>query len=133
MAWPEGQALLDTHAFIWWTNEPERLSARGRTFIEEGTNNIYLSAVSAWEIAVKFSKGHLELPQNAEDFVLTRMGREGFLSLPVEISHALHVSHLPRLHGDPFDRLLISQSQLERLPLITSDPNIARYDVEVIW
>jgi PIN domain nuclease of toxin-antitoxin system len=130
---PEGRALLDTNAFLWWNKEPERLSARARAFIEEGANVIFLSAVSAWEIAVKYPKGHLELPQEAEDYVLKRVGREGFLPLAIEISHALHVSHLPTLHNDPFDRLLVSQAQLERLPILTSDANIARYDVEVIW
>ena len=130
---PEGRALLDTHAFLWWNEEPERLSARAHEFIEEGTNAVFLSAVSAWEIAVKYSKGHLELPQEAQDYVLTRVGREGFLPLAIEISHALRAGMLPPVHRDPFDRLLIAQSQIERLPILTSDPNIARYDVEVIW
>ena len=129
----QGRALLDTHAFLWWNNEPERLSARAHDFIRDENNEIFFSAASAWEISVKFAKGQLELPLPAEEFVLTRMGREGFRPLPIEVSHALHVGHLPALHGDPFDRLLVSQAQLEGLPILTSDPNVARYDIEVIW
>jgi len=130
---PEGRALLDTHAFLWWGNEPERLSTRARSFIAAEANTIFFSAVSAWEISVKYAKGHLELPLEAEDYVLTRVGREGFQPLAIEVSHALHAGHLPPLHNDPFDRLLVSQAQLEGLPILTSDANIARYDIEVIW
>ena len=89
--------------------------------------------MAAWEIAVKHAKGHLDLPISAEEYVLTRVGREGFRPLAIEVSHALHAGHLPPIHNDPFDRLLIAQAQLERLPILTSDANIARYDVEVIW
>jgi PIN domain nuclease of toxin-antitoxin system len=127
------RALLDTQTFIWLNSEPERLSARVREFIEDAASVIFFSAVSAWEIGVKHAKGRLDLPMPAENYVLTRLGRGHFQPLAIEVSHALHVGHLPLIHNDPFDRLLVSQAQLERLPILTSDANIARYDVEVIW
>lgn len=126
-------ALLDTHTFIWLNNEPERLSARVRDLIEDPGTEIFLSAVTAWEIAIKHAKGRLDLPMSAEEYVLTRVGRGGLRPLAIEVSHALHSGHLPSIHNDPFDRLLVSQAQLVRLPIVTIDRNIARYDVEVIW
>ena len=127
------RALLDTHTFLWLNSEPERIPVGVRGLIEDAANQIFFSAVAAWEISVKYAKGHLDLPIPAEDYVLTRIGRERFQPLAIEVSHALHAGHLPPIHNDPFDRLLVSQAQLERLPLLTSDANIARYDVEVIW
>ena len=127
------RAVLDTHAFLWWGTEPEKLSAAAHDAIQNGENELYLSAASAWEIAIKYAKGLLDLPQNAETFVLSRVRNRGFEPLPVEISHALHTYHLPNHHKDPFDRLLVSQAQLQGLAIITADRNIARYDVEVIW
>ena len=127
------RALLDTHAFLWWNIEPELLSPDAHELIADGENELFLSAASAWEIAIKYGKGHLSLPGDAESFVISRVTARGFRPLPIEISHAVHVCHLPPLHKDPFDRLIISQSQLESLPIITADANIARYDVEIIW
>ena len=125
--------LLDTHVFLWWNTEPEKLSKRAYDAIENGEREIYFSAASAWEIAIKYAKGLLELPDNAESFVLTRVRSRGFRPMPVEISHALHTYHLPMHHQDPFDRLLVSQAQLESLAIVTADPSIARYDVEIVW
>jgi PIN domain nuclease of toxin-antitoxin system len=127
------RALLDTHTFIWLNNEPERITARVRGLVEDGTNLVFLSAVAAWEISVKNAKGHLDLPLPAEDYVFTRIEREGLEPLAIELNHALRVGDLPPIHKDPFDRLLIAQSQLEDLPILTNDRNIARYDVEIIW
>lgn len=127
------RALLDTHSFLWSTADPDRLSSRARTFIEEPANDIFLSAATAWEIAIKYARGRLDLPEEVDSFVISRVAGLGLQHLQIEISHALHVARLPRLHDDPFDRLLVAQAQLEELPLITSDPGIARYDVEIIW
>jgi PIN domain nuclease of toxin-antitoxin system len=127
------RALLDTHTFIWLNSEPERIPSRVRDLIEEATNEVFFSAVAAWEISVKNARGHLDLPTSAEEYVFTRIEREGFEPLPIDLNHALHSGNLPRIHGDPFDRLLVAQAQLEDLPILTNDRNIARYDVEVIW
>lgn len=125
--------LLDTSAFLWSNIEPARLSSRAASLIQDGANDLVLSAVSAWEVAIKHRLGQLELPQEPGPYVSSRIVLDRLSALPIEISHALQVSALPLLHRDPFDRLLIAQAQLERLPILTSDPNITRYDVEVIW
>jgi PIN domain nuclease of toxin-antitoxin system len=127
------RVLLDTHTFIWWNNEPERLSERVHSLISDEGVEVFFSAVSAWEISVKYGKGRLQLPVPPVEFVLTRVYREGFQALPIDINHAVNVGRLPPIHNDPFDRLLVAQSQLQGFPILTSDANIARYDVEVIW
>jgi PIN domain nuclease of toxin-antitoxin system len=127
------KAILDTHAFLWWNLDDPRLSERARAFISDGGNEIYLSAASAWEIAIKVAKGRLTLPEAPDQYVANRMGRHRFTALPIELSHALHVYGLPQIHSDPFDRLLVAQSQMEQLPILTVDDNIARYEVEIVW
>ncbi len=113
--------------------EPERLSDSAREIVFDGTNEIYLSAVSAWEVAIKYSRKRLELPSEPQVYIPERLSAFNFQSLDVVMPHATRVAVLPMHHRDPFDRLLVAQSQIERLPIITSDANIARYDVEVIW
>jgi PIN domain nuclease of toxin-antitoxin system len=127
------RALLDTHSFLWTTLDDPRLSTVARQLIEDGANDIFLSAVTAWEIAIKHSVRRLDLPQAPEPYISSRIAIFGFEPLPISISHALRVAVLPRVHADPFDRLLVAQSQVERLPIITSDPHIVRYGVETIW
>ena len=127
------KCLLDTHTFLWWCLGADQISARARRIIADGRNEIYLSTASAWEIAIKAGKGRLTLPEDPADFVVDRMNRHRFLALPIQASHALHVYTLPAHHADPFDRLLIAQSQLESLPLLTNDEEIRRYEVKVIW
>jgi PIN domain nuclease of toxin-antitoxin system len=125
--------LLDTHTFLWWNMGDERLSPRASQFIADGQNEIFLSAASAWEIAIKARRGRLVLPEQPAHYVVQRLARHHFQSLPVQLSHALHVFNLPDYHQDPFDRLLVAQSQLENLPLLTGDEAIKRYGVEIIW
>jgi PIN domain nuclease of toxin-antitoxin system len=125
--------LLDTHAFLWWCLGAEQLSPHAADIIADGRNEIYFSSASAWEIAIKTGKGRLTLPEEPAQFVVSRMNQHRFLALPVQISHAMHVAELPPFHADPFDRLLIAQSQLESLPLITKDEEMQRYAVETIW
>jgi len=127
------RALLDTHTFLWWNLDAPQLSAEVRAFIANGDNEIFLSAASAWEIAIKAAKGRLTLPEPPDQYVAERMRLHHFSALPIELSHALEVYRLPDIHQDPFDRLLIAQSQLEKMPLLTADSEINRYQVEVIW
>ncbi len=127
------RALLDTHAFLWWNTGDPQLSDRVREIIADGDNEIWFSAASAWEIALKAGKGRLLLPEQPREYVLKRLALHGFRALAVEVQHALAVHELPAVHSDPFDRLLVAQSRAERLPLLSADPEIARYDVEVIW
>ena len=127
------KALLDTHTFLWWNLDAPQLSTAARHFIGNGENEIYLSAASAWEIAIKYGKNRLELPEAPELYIAKRLAQHQFLGLPIQISHTTHVHKLPQIHADPFDRLLIAQSQLEGLPLLTADSLIQQYDVQIIW
>jgi PIN domain nuclease of toxin-antitoxin system len=125
--------LLDTHTFLWGIAEPTRLSPTARKIMEDGNNEILVSAASAWEIAIKTQLGKLRLPARPEAFISEQLLKHRFNSLPVSFSHALHVFALPLLHRDPFDRLLISQSMLEQLPILTADAKVRQYRVKTIW
>lgn len=127
------KALLDTNAFLWWNLDDPRLSQQVRGIISDGNNEIYLSAVSAWEIAIKTALGRLTLPEPPQDYVLNRMTHHYIKALPIEINHTLQVFSLEPVHKDPFDRLLVAQSQLEKIPILTTNTAIAEYDVETIW
>jgi PIN domain nuclease of toxin-antitoxin system len=127
------KALLDTHTFLWWNMNDPQLSRTAREFIIDGSNEIYLSAASAWEITLKAAKGRLILPETPGKYIADRINHNQFISLPVQISHAVEVFHLSEIHNDPFDRLLIAQSRLEDLAIITIDERIKDYEVETIW
>ncbi|MFO7772510.1 MAG: type II toxin-antitoxin system VapC family toxin [Dehalococcoidia bacterium] len=127
------RALLDTHAFLWWITDDHQLSDHARRVIGHGGNELFLSAASGWEIATKVRLGKLDLPDNLESFVLEQMALNAIESLPIRMSHALHVHTLPDYHRDPFDRLLVSQAQLENLPILTADPQVAQYAIRIIW
>jgi PIN domain nuclease of toxin-antitoxin system len=125
--------LLDTHTFLWWNMDDAQLSPLARELIVDGNNEIFLSAATAWEIAIKTARGHLTLPEDPTRYFSNRMSLHGFQALPVQIHHAVQVYKLPMHHADPFDRLLIAQSQIESMPLISVDADIRKYEVEVIW
>jgi len=125
--------LLDTHCWLWWITTPERLAPRIQELIVDGQNEVYLSAASGWEIAIKYALGKLVLPEEPEKFVPSRLMRDAILPLPIHHAHALRVGTLPLHHRDPFDRLLISQAQVEHLPIVTVDRQLEAYDVELIW
>jgi len=127
------KALLDTHVFLWWITDDQRLSSRVREIIADGTNEILFSAASGWEIAIKTRLGRLQLPNDPEIFIPEQLELNAIEVLPVQIGHALHVYQLPSHHRDPFDHLLIAQARLEKLPILTADPQISRYPVEIIW
>jgi PIN domain nuclease of toxin-antitoxin system len=125
--------LLDTHTFLWWNMDDAQLSPLAKETIADGDNEIFLSAATAWEIAIKTARGRLELPEDPTRYVSSRMNLHGFQALPVQIHHAVQVYKLPMHHADPFDRLLITQSQIESMPLISVDAEIRKYEVEVVW
>lgn len=125
--------LLDTHTFLWWNMDDAQLSSLARELIANGNNEIFLSAASAWEIAIKTARGRLTLPEDPTRYVSNRLSLHGFQALPVQIHHAVQVYKLPLHHTDPFDRLLIAQSQIESMSMISVDIEIRKYEVEVIW
>lgn len=127
------RALLDTHTFLWWDLDDPHISALAGELIGSDESEILVSTASLWEIAIKASRRRLELPGPVERYVPSRLATYRFKPLPVTVEHALRVAALPPIHGDPFDRLLVAQAQVEGLPIITADPAIGRYDVDTIW
>lgn len=125
--------LIDTHCWLWWFLDPERLNSESRKLIASRHNEIFLSAVSSWEIVIKVGLGKLTLPLPPKEYIPSRLAKQGMSSLPVKQAHALQVGELPDHHRDPFDRLLIAQAQVEALSLLTADPQIKNYDVQILW
>jgi PIN domain nuclease of toxin-antitoxin system len=127
------RALLDTHVFLWWLVDDPQLPQNVRDIISDGSNDMYFSAAGCWEIAVKARLGKMTLPDKPDVFIADQLALNGIQSLPIQSSHALHVFNLPALHRDPFDRILVAQAQLENMPIITADPLIALYQVQLVW
>jgi len=125
--------LLDTHALLWWIMNDPRLSAKATSIIAAPENTIYVSAASAWEIAVKTQIGKLKLVQPASQYIPAQMTTNGFVDLPISLAHALHIHSLPLHHRDPFDRILVVQAQLEEMVLLSADPLMSHYIVDVRW
>ncbi|MCA9980710.1 MAG: type II toxin-antitoxin system VapC family toxin [Anaerolineales bacterium] len=96
-------------------------------------NEVYLSAVSVWEIGIKYARGRLTLPEPPDQYVVSRLALHQFQPLPIEMRHAAQIYRLPDIHRDPFDRLLVVQSQIENMPLLTGDSTLASYQVEIVW
>ncbi len=122
--------LLDTHVFLWLLTEPERLGD-GLELARAPDTELIVSAASSWEIAVKHRLGKLTLPEPPARYVPSRLRAIGATAMAVEHAHALAVSELPDLHSDPFDRLLVAQALVLGLRIMSSDPQVARYPVEV--
>lgn len=120
--------LLDTHIFIWWDRRLARVPPPLRAAIEDGANNIFVSAATVWEIAIKRALGKLEFPAP----ILETIAGLKFDLLSITGAHAEHAGRLPRHHNDPFDRMLIAQSMLEGLVLGTQDPKLKPYGVATL-
>lgn len=120
--------LLDTHIFLWLQTEPERLGAH-LVAVEDARTELVVSAASSWEIAIKHGLGRLPLPEPPERYVPERIRALAAEGLAITHSHALAVAQLPRLHRDPFDRLLVAQAGLLDLAILTADPDVAQYPV----
>lgn len=127
------RVLLDTHAFLWWIGDDPRLSERAREVLSDGDNDLVFSAASGWEIAIKARLGRLHVPGDLNTYLFRQLTENYTSVLPVHLSHALRVHALPEHHRDPFDRLLVAQAIVEEIPLLSADPRIARYPVEVVW
>ena len=120
--------LLDTNALLWALSDPDRLAKSAAEAIREPTNEVFASVVNAWEIGVKRAKGRLRGELDLERM----LDRHDFKVLPVTMAHALAVESLPPQHHDPFDRMLIAQTQVEGLVLVTSDQKMLRYEIAVL-
>ena len=121
--------LLDTCVLLWWLDDPNTLlSEQALTAIKEPDNKIIVSVVSVWEIAIKKTLGKLESPDNLKEVIADAE----FEFMPIDYEHAWQVKDLPSHHRDPFDRLLVSQAQIERLTLVTRDAQLKTYDVPIL-
>jgi PIN domain nuclease of toxin-antitoxin system len=123
------QLLVDSHVLLWHVLDDSRLGPGPTAAIEADDAEVLVSTASLWEIAIKTGLGKLDAPDDLPQHVLEL----GFELLPIAPEHAWQVRSLPHHHSDPFDRMLIAQAQLERLPIVSADPAFADYDVTVIW
>lgn len=122
--------LLDTHLVLWWmAGEPSRISKRALAALGSAGNVPVISAVTVWEAAIKRGLGKLEAPAD----LLAQLERAGVELLPISARHADRVASLPLHHRDPFDRLLVAQAAVEKLPLVSDDESLRRYEVEIVW
>ena len=127
------RVLLDTAAFLWAVSGDPEFSQEAREVFTDPGNEIYLSSVSAWEIAVKHALGKLPLPEPPGRFVPLQRKQHSIDPLPLDEDAALHLSRLPLLHRDPFDRMLVCQAIVNHLTILTSDELIQQYPVPTIW
>jgi PIN domain nuclease of toxin-antitoxin system len=125
--------LLDTGVWLWSLLEPERLSRKAQDVITDLEQEIFLSAATSWEIAIKSSQGKLRLLQPAQLLVPQFMREQGLRPLPISLGHTLAVASLPLHHRDPFDRLLIAQALEEKMALLTADRAFEKYGVDMVW
>ncbi|MDD5404773.1 MAG: type II toxin-antitoxin system VapC family toxin [Sulfuricella sp.] len=125
--------LLDTHAFIWWDRDPERLPPRVYSACENQDNRLYLSIASVWEMQIKVALGKLSFQQPLQEIIERQKNENGVSILPVSLAHVWQLGTLPAHHNDPFDRMLVAQAAADKLALVTADRHIARYSVELFW
>jgi PIN domain nuclease of toxin-antitoxin system len=124
--------LIDTMVMILLGRDPGRLRRSTLAVLSDPETSVALSVASAWEIAIKTHQGRLELPAPAPQYIDERVLRFGFTVMPIHLQHVYVAGSLESIHKDPFDRLLIAQAMVERVPVVTSDAVFARYGVEVI-
>ena len=125
--------LLDTHAVLWWATGSGKLSKKAASAISSQANEPFLSAVSAWEIAVKLRKGTLSLPRHLAAEIPRLPSRLGFPVLEMRWAHAERAASWDLAHGDPFDRILAAHSEIEKIPLVTCDPAFLDFGIKTIW
>ena len=124
--------LLDTHCFLWHFREPARLSAGARAVLADPSVALWLSTASIWEIVIKERSGKLTLPEPVSDFVDTRVTAIGCAVLAIEQPHLRVLASLDMHHRDPFDRMLVAQAIVERLTIVSGDPQLRNYAVPLI-
>lgn len=126
------KVLLDTHTFIWWNGDLSLLSRAARSICEDKENILMLSLVSIWEMQIKGQLGKLAFHQPLPEIIESQQRDNGVELLSVTTEHIYALQNLPSHHRDPFDRLLIAQANIEKIPVVTSDPLFQRYEVDVL-
>ncbi len=128
------KVILDTAVFLWMIfGEESKITKRGLKVLEDEKNELFFSVVSAWEIAIKYSIGKLELENPPQQWLPDIVIKMGLQQIPILQGHALAVAELPSHHKDPFDRLLVSQAKTEGMSIISPDPIFKKYRVKTIW
>jgi PIN domain nuclease of toxin-antitoxin system len=127
------KVLLDTHAFLWAITDDPKLTPLARRIFSAGDNELFLSVASVWEMLTKVQIGKLPFPKSPGAYIKQEMARNNVRPLPILMTHALHLERLPRHHRDPFDRILVSQSVVEGMPLLSADPQLKNYGAALMW
>ena len=117
--------LIDTHVYLWWLDQPTKISKAAHSVIENVKNTVFVSAAVPWEITIKKSIGKLDVTNDVMDYMI----KDEFLPLSIDHAHSLALKRLPAHHHDPFDRIQIAQAWIEDLTFITRDKNILKYDL----
>jgi PIN domain nuclease of toxin-antitoxin system len=125
--------LLDTHALLWWLFNDPKLSTKAHDIISNSNNIIIVSSISAWEISTKHRLGKLPEAGDIVDNLTSYLKVSNFSVLEISLEHALLAGKLPPFHRDPFDRMLIAQSLIEKIPIITVDHAFKDYSIPIIW
>jgi len=125
--------LIDTHCWLWWLSAPDKINRRAQRLVANRDHEVFLSAASCWEMAIKVALGKLRIEEPLHLFVPSRLAAQGMQQLAVTHAHALRVALLPHHHRDPFDRMLVAQAQLEGLTILTADRQLEPYDVDTVW
>ena len=123
--------LLDTHIIIWFITNDVKLSKKIKNIIEDSNNRCFISIVSYWELSIKYSLGRLDLNSTVEE-IFNIIEKSGFDILPITLNHIIQLSKLEHFHNDPFDRLIISQSVIENLHLVSNDNYFPAYNIQLI-
>jgi len=123
--------LIDTHVLLWGLQDEDRLSDRVRNLLP--VEDVWISVASLWEIIAKVQVGKLSLPRPVGEYLSEKLLGNGVSVLPLTFAHVRRLADLPLHHRDPFDRILVAQSLEEKLPLISADPLVKKYSVQLIW
>jgi PIN domain nuclease of toxin-antitoxin system len=126
------QILIDTHTLVWWMVDSSRLSRRASEILSDPSNSILVSAVVAWELAMKVNAGKIH-PPTLISLLEGALAQQVFAELPISLEHAVRAGLLPLHHRDPFDRLLVAQAQAMGAPVLSADRALDAYDVRRVW
>jgi PIN domain nuclease of toxin-antitoxin system len=125
--------LLDSHTLIWALDSPDNLGAQARELLKDKSNELFISSGTIWEIAIKVGLGKLTLSMPFKNWMRRGITGLEISVLPITIEHADMQAKLPEYHGDPFDRLLVGQSQVENIPILTKDSHLTKYGIDIFW
>ena len=127
------KVLLDTCAFLWLVTDDSKLSPIAKEIFLDTENELFLSAVTGFEITVKFNLGKLQLTEPPKEFIVNRIQSNALTELPISMKHTLALQDLPFYHKDPFDRLLVAQAYVHQIPLLSADQQLSAYDIKRLW